>query len=98
MKKLLAILFLSSGLVFGAIDTEVDENYLFENNGTAEVDSGNDLTSNGNITYGTTSPPEGTYYAEFDGTGDFYDDGDNANFEVGANDFTVSFWVYFTGS
>jgi hypothetical protein len=82
-----------STALFDSIVTEV---YDFESNGDAVKDSAHNLTEVNTPTYGSASPPQGSYYADLDGaTDEHFTLSDNADFDVGANDYSCSFYFSF---
>ena len=78
--------------LFTDIVTEV---YDFENNGNAVKDAAHDLTEVNIPTYGSTSPPQGSYYADLDAaTAEHFTHADDADFDTDSDKYTVAFWIY----
>jgi len=79
-------------------DSVVTEVFDFDNDGTAVKSSGHDLTGVNTPTYGSTSPPQGTHYADLDAATDEHftlADGAGAgnDFDADASDYSFSFWL-----
>ncbi len=64
---------------------------------TAVVVSPGTITANGNAA-ASTSTPFGTGSVQFDGTDDHLNIDNRSDLAFGTGDFTLEFWVYFTGS
>ena len=56
-------------------------------------ESGKTWTANGNAQLDTAQKKFGSAAGLFDGTGDWIDTPDSADFDVGSGDFTIDFWV-----
>lgn len=72
---------------------------LIHANGTGQtfVDSSasnHTITANGDVTQSVTQSKFGGKSAYFDGTGDYLSMADNADFNVGAGNFTIDAWFY----
>jgi len=75
-------------------DSVVTEVYDFEGDGTAVKDGSHDLTEVNTPTYGSTSPPQGSQYADLDETTDeHYTLADDPDFDADDGDYTIAFWV-----
>lgn len=57
--------------------------------------SGHTVTANGDAQVDTAQKKFGTGSVLLDGSGDFLSVADHADFDLGANDFTVDFWIRF---
>lgn len=71
--------------------------WAFENNLT-DTQGNNNLSAGGGTTYGSTSPPAGTYFLDPDGTDDYWyvtDSGDMGPME-GDGDFSIAFWMKYS--
>lgn len=66
----------------------------FENNAndTKEVKT---LTANNTPTYGSTSPPQGSYYTILNGSNQYFSRADDNDLDF-TDDYSMSFWVYCT--
>jgi len=67
------------------------------NGGTTFTDSsssGRSVTPGGDVHTDTTIKKIGTASAQFDGTGDYLQMADSADFNYGSGDFTIDFWCY----
>jgi len=74
--------------------TTVTEVYDFEGDGTAVKDAAHDLTEVNTPTYGSTSPPQGSQYADLDATTDeHYTLADEAHFDTDSGDYSFAFWL-----
>jgi len=56
-------------------------------------ETGKTWTANGNAQIDTAQQKFGTASGLFDGTGDYIDTPDHADFDIGSGDFTIDFWV-----
>ena len=65
----------------------------FENDAT-DTKGTYDLTANNAPTYGTTTPPQGSYYAELSAaSSQSFTYADNPAFDLSATDFGIAYWI-----
>ncbi len=67
--------------------------WYFENDATDESANGNDLTPVNTPAYGTTTPPQGTYYTSLSVGTDNHFTSSSTDFQV-AGSFTIMAWIY----
>ena len=64
----------------------------FENNGN-DTKATHNLTNN-SATFGTTTPPQGTYYAVLnDASSQYFNIADHVDFDLNGSDYSMSFWT-----
>ena len=81
-----------------ALITSVGANNAVNNSFTDSSTNNHTITANGNVTQNTFSPyRHGGYSTYFDGTGDWVDTPNNADFYLDG-EFTIEFWVYLNGT
>lgn len=67
----------------------------FENNAN-DTKGVKTLTAVGTPTYGTTTPPQGTYYTILNGSTQWFTRAADADFDMADSHYSMSFWVYST--
>jgi len=81
-----------------ALITSVGANNADNNDFVDSSTNSHTITANGDATQSTFSPyRHGGYSMQFDGTGDWIDSPNNADFDLDG-EFTIEFWVYLPGS
>lgn len=82
--------------VLSGIDGYTKALWHFENNGTDSSGNSHTLTAQNGATYSNSIYKFGSYAASLDGTNDYFDLADHADFDLSGGTWSIDGWIYVT--